>query len=187
MYLSFYHIVSFADDNAIDFHAGQSGDHADVQIAVDLDPSAVDNFSRWTKLAPFQNVPEHTTQVFSWFGYCEFTPSDGAKSTNPAAYGETMCFPDQVWSHSGNVLGANTFAFFNAQGPGILGAVGDGIWVQTKFNLRAYSSDSGSRSAGSARAGTSVSDGTPTWSLPEEVFRSTSRPATTDGGSTRSS
>jgi thrombospondin type 3 repeat protein len=133
--LSFYHIVSLNDDNRVNFQTGQAGDRADVQIAVDQDPSAVDNFGRWQKLAPFQNVYEHTTQVFSWFGLCEFTPTDAAKATNPTAYGETMCFPDQIWSHSGAVLGFNTFSFSNAQGPGFLGSQGEGTWVQSKFNL----------------------------------------------------
>ena len=63
---------------------------------------------------------------------------DAAKSTNPGAYGETMCFPDGIWSHSGNVLGANKFSFFQAQGPGFQGSQGDGIWVQSKFNLALY-------------------------------------------------
>jgi hypothetical protein len=136
LFASFYHIVDLVDDNAVNFAPGQAGDYVDVQIQVDNDPNpAVDNFGRWTKLEPFQNVYDHTPQVFSWFGYCEFTPADAAKAANPAAFGETMCFPDGVWSHSGNVLGANQFAFFQAQGPGFLGSTGDGVWVQSKFNL----------------------------------------------------
>lgn len=46
-----------------------------------------------------------------------------------------MCFPDAVWSHSGNVLGTNVLTIFQAQGPGVLGSQGDGVWVQSKFNL----------------------------------------------------
>jgi two-component system, chemotaxis family, chemotaxis protein CheY len=96
LFLSFWHIVSLADDNAIGFKVGQAGDRADVQISVDQDPGPADNFGRWQKLVPFQNVAEHTTAVFSWWGYCEFTPTDGAKAAGPNVYGETMCFPDMV-------------------------------------------------------------------------------------------
>jgi hypothetical protein len=135
LFMSFWHIADFADDNAINFQVNQSGDHADVQIAVDQNPGAGDSFGRWQKLIPFQNVYDHTTQVWSWFGYCEFTPADAATATTPGSFGETMCFPDGVWSHSGNVLGTNVFSFFNAQGPGALGSVGEGVWVQSKFNL----------------------------------------------------
>jgi len=94
-----------------------------------------DSFGRWQKLVPFQNVYEHTAQVFSWFGYCEFTPTDAAKSINPGVFGETMCFPDGIWSHSGAVLGSNPLSFSTAQGPGDLGTAGDGTWVESKFNL----------------------------------------------------
>jgi subtilase family protein/thrombospondin type 3 repeat protein len=139
LFLSFYHIADLVDDNAVNFAPGQAGDRVDVQIQVDNDPNpSVDNFGRWQKLEPFQNVYDHTTQVFSWFGYCEFTPADASKQTNPTAYGETMCFPDGIWSHSGNVLGANKFAIFQAQGPGFLGSRGDGTWVQSKFNLALF-------------------------------------------------
>ena len=139
LFLSFYQIVDLVDDNAVNFSPGQAGDLADVQVQVDNDPGpGVDNFGRWQKLEPFQNVYDHTAQVFSWFGYCEFTPADAAGSTNPTAYGETMCFPDGIWSHSGNVLGANQFDIFQAQGPGFQGNKGDGIWIQSKFNLSLF-------------------------------------------------
>jgi hypothetical protein len=139
LFMSFYHIADLLDDNRVNFAVGQAGDYVDVQVQVDTDPNpATDNFGRWLKLAPFQNVYDHTAQVFSWFGYCEFTPGDASAAANPAVYGETMCFPDGVWSHSGNVLGANTFDIFQAQGPGSLGSKGDGIWVQSKFNLGLY-------------------------------------------------
>src|SRR5439155_1728666 len=139
LFLSYYQIVDLVDDNRVNFLPGQAGDLADVQIQVDSDPNpAVDNFGKWQKLEPFENVYDHTPQVFSRFGYCEFTPGDAAKSTNPGAYGETMCFPDGIWSHSGNVLGANKFSFFQAQGPGFQGSQGDGIWVQSRFNLALY-------------------------------------------------
>ncbi|HEU5217137.1 MAG TPA: thrombospondin type 3 repeat-containing protein, partial [Gemmatimonadales bacterium] len=136
--LSFWHIVSMLDDTRAGFQVGQAGDRADVQIAVDTDPTAVDDFSRWQKLVPYQNVYDHTTQVFSWWGYCEFTPTDGGEAGNPNVFGETMCFPDGVWSHSGNVLGSNTLAIFGAEGPGVLGSAGDGVWVQSKFDLANY-------------------------------------------------
>jgi hypothetical protein len=135
LFLSYWNIVSFADDNRINFLPGQAGDYADVQIAVDDDPTATDNWTRWQKLTPFQNVAEHTPQVWSLFAYCHFTPSDAAAASNPAVYGETTCFPDAVWSHSGNVLGTNVLTIFQAQGPGALGSFGDGVWVQSKFNL----------------------------------------------------
>jgi hypothetical protein len=138
LFLSFFHIVSLADDNRIGFRVGEAGDRADVQISFDLDPGPTDTFSRWLKLEAFQNVYEHTTQVFSWFGYCEFTPTDAAKASNPNAFGETMCFPDGIWSHSGNVLGNNVTQIFQAQGPGHLGSSGDGVWVESRFSLSEY-------------------------------------------------
>ena len=139
LFLSFYQIVDLVDDNRVNFAPGQAGDYADVQIQVDNDPSpATDNFGRWQKLEPFENVYDHTPQIFSWFAYCHFTPGDAAAATNPTVFGETMCFPDGVWSHSGNVLGANKFSFFQAQGPGFLGSVGDGVWVQSRFNLALF-------------------------------------------------
>ncbi len=49
-----------------------------------------------------------------------------------------MCFPDGIWSHSGNVLGSNTLSIGNAQGPGALGSAGDGVWVQSKLNLALF-------------------------------------------------
>src|SRR6185436_2684885 len=138
LFLSFWQIISLADDNSIGFHVGQSGDYADVQIAVDQDPSGADDWSLWQKVPAFQNVAEHTPQVWSWFGYCHFTPSDAAAASNPAVYGETMCFPDAVWSHSGNVLGTNVLTIFQAQGPGALGSQGVGVWVQSKLSLSLY-------------------------------------------------
>ncbi|HSC70492.1 MAG TPA: hypothetical protein VLH58_04015, partial [Candidatus Methylomirabilis sp.] len=139
LFLSFYHIVDLVDDNRVNFAPGQAGDYADVQIQVDNDPSpATDNFGRWQKLEPFENVYEHTPQIFSWFNYCHFTPGDASAAANLSTFGETMCFPDGVWSHSGNVLGANKFSIFQAQGPGFLGATGDGVWVQSKFNLALF-------------------------------------------------
>jgi len=139
LFLSFYQIVDLVDDNSVNFSPGQAGDLADVQVQVDNDSSpTVDNFGRWQKLEPFQNVYEHTAQVFSWFGYCEFTPTDAAESVNPTVYGETMCFPDGIWSHSGNVLGSNSFEVFQAQESGFLGNRGDGVWIQSKFNLSLF-------------------------------------------------
>ena len=106
---------------------------------MDQDPSfGTENFGRWTKLTPIQNVYEHTAQVFSWFGNCEFTPTDAAEASHPDVFGETMCFPDRIWSHSGSVAGTDVLNIGQAQGPGVLGSLGDGVWVQSKFDLHLF-------------------------------------------------
>jgi hypothetical protein len=133
------------DNSQADIPSGQALDRGDVQIRVDLngDP-LVDNWGFWDKLAPFENVYDHISYVWSHYGaqttYCDLTPTDtGSAAPAPRGTHETMCWPQGIWSHCGNAYGTDTT--FGCPGPGVTGATspsGGSLWVQSKFSLANY-------------------------------------------------
>ncbi len=143
--LSFYHIASMVDNNIYNLNDGQANDYGDVQIQFDrnADP-AIDDWSVWDKLAPFENVYDHIPYIWSKFGtaptYCNFNPTDtGTAPPAPRGVHEIMCYPIGVWSHCGNLWDqTNTF---QCPGPGVSGSQMPStgtLWVQSKFSLANY-------------------------------------------------
>jgi hypothetical protein len=140
--LSFYHIANMMDNNYLNTKPGHAVDYADVHISVDVngDPT-VDAWGFWERLVPFQNDYDHIPYIWSTFGnsptYCNFTPTDaGGGGFAPRGVRELTCYPNGVWSHCGNQIDASTW--YDCTGPGVAGALGNGLWVQSKFNLAAY-------------------------------------------------
>jgi hypothetical protein len=158
--LSFYHIadmVTISDLNRFGRRAASHGpptgaarsveddeafDYGDVQIQVDTNPTpGTDVWGFWDKLVPYENVYDHTPQVWSRFGtsltYCNLTPSDtGNAPPAPRGVHETMCWPQGVWASCGWPYDLTTTQ--GCPGPGVAGTTGTGNWVQTKFDLQAY-------------------------------------------------
>jgi hypothetical protein len=149
--LSFFHIADMMDNNEpslLGIPPGQSVDHGDVQIRVDVNPDPApgsgDSWGAWEKLAPFQNVYDHVPYIWSYWGprvtYCDLTPADtGSGPPAPRGTRETMCRPLGVWSHCGNAYG--TAHTFQCPGPGVTGAQsppGGSLWVESKFSLSGF-------------------------------------------------
>jgi hypothetical protein len=143
--LSFFHIAVMMDNNEaslLGIPPGQSVDHGDVHIRVDLEADpAVDAWGFWGKLAPFENVYDHVPYIWSYWGtritYCDLTPTDtGSAAPAPRGVHETMCMPLGVWSHCGNAYGtAHTFQCPGPGHPGTRTPPGGSLWVQSRFSL----------------------------------------------------
>jgi len=144
--LSFFQIADMMDNNSgAGFPPGQAADYGNVQVQVDLDPDpAVDQWSYWDRLVPFENAYDHVPYIWSAFGiaptYCNFTPIDGGPDgAAPRGYTELTCYPSGVWSHCGNahadLVGNHTY---DCAGPGLAGTVGPGLWVQSRLSLDPY-------------------------------------------------
>jgi hypothetical protein len=140
--LSFFHIADMMDNAQADIPAGSAVDRGDVQIRVDLDTSPTgENWGFWDKLAPFENVYDHITYIWSHYGaqttYCDLTPTDtGSAAPAPRGTHETMCWPQGIWSHCGNAWG--TDSTYGCPGPGFQGATspqGGALWVRSRFSL----------------------------------------------------
>jgi hypothetical protein len=151
--LSMWHIAQIMDNNGVGGgnNERQCADCADVQIQVDTnEDEAIDEWGHWEKLAPFLNVYDHKVIAFSAFDpqYCIFTPAgdsltadgQGVGTAPPAPRGvhETMCFPQGAWSSCGDVRATSPFTTRQCSAPGTLDPTGEGVWVETKFNLAAF-------------------------------------------------
>jgi hypothetical protein len=141
--LSMFHIADLVDNHAVvTGNAFVCLDCADVQIQVDHNPDpAADDWGTWDKLAPFQNVYDHVTAAWSTLGfdYCEFTPGDaGTAPPAPRGAHETMCYAQGAWSHCGTVRGTMPASAGDCAGPGFVDPSGQGVWVETRFNLASY-------------------------------------------------
>jgi hypothetical protein len=138
--LSFFHIASMiSNDSGVNVPPGTAFDYGDLQIHVDQ--GGTTGWGTWDKLAPFENVYDHIPQVWSDFGttttYCQLTPTDtGTAPPAPRGVHETMCWPQGVWSNCGWQWDQTTTK--ECPGPGNLGSVGTGNWVQTKVDLTPY-------------------------------------------------
>jgi hypothetical protein len=149
--LSFFHIASMMDNNGLTLLAGRAVDYGDVHIQVDEDPDPIrDDWGIWDRLAPFESVYDHVPYMWSRYGaagptYCNFTPTDaGAAPPAPRGVHELTCFPNGVWSHCGNQLDETTIYDCRPSDPTVggplvqRGALGSGLWVQSKFSLAGY-------------------------------------------------
>lgn len=141
--LSMFHIADLMDNRAVNLRGFECLDCGDVQIQTDRDPDPVaDDWGPWDKLAPFQNVYDHVTAAWSAAGnirYCEFTPADaGTAPPAPRGAHETMCYPQGAWSRCGSVRGAVPTSVSDCAGPGVVDPSGQGVWVETKFDLGAF-------------------------------------------------
>ncbi|HKQ96742.1 MAG TPA: MopE-related protein [Candidatus Polarisedimenticolia bacterium] len=142
--MSMFQIAALMDNNTANLysHGGNCADCADVQIQVDRDLApALDNWGAWDKLAPFQNLYDHTPSSWSFYGsyYCLFTPTDaGTAPPAPRGLHETLCFGQGAWSTCGTPRG-NVFAGGpDCAGPSAVDPTGNGVWVETRFDLSAY-------------------------------------------------
>ncbi|HEU4402165.1 MAG TPA: thrombospondin type 3 repeat-containing protein, partial [Candidatus Polarisedimenticolia bacterium] len=147
--LSFYHIADMMDSSCggrpqcTIQPTGTAIDYGDVQIRIDQNPDPlVDKWGFWDKLAPFQNVYDHTPVVWSFYGtavtYCNLTPTDtGTAEPAPRGVHETMCHPLGIWSHCGNAWGKGTTYGCKDGTPkeGLTSPAGGAVWMQSKFNL----------------------------------------------------
>jgi hypothetical protein len=140
--LSFFHIADMMDNNNLNTPPGQAVDFGDVHIQV-FDPAQPvgSQWGVWDRLAPFQNVYDHISYVWSTFGtsptYCILTPTDtGTGAPAPRGVRETLCYPNGIWSHCGNSLDQTNPG--QCDGPGVEGLSGPGLWVQSKFSLANY-------------------------------------------------
>jgi len=142
--LSFYHIASMMNNNWFNLPTGMANDFGDVQIQTDRNGSpAVDDWSPWDKLAPFENVYTHIAYVWSAFGvsptYCLLTPTDtGTAPPAPRGVHETLCYPLGVWSSCGNPRDqTGTFQCENGVPGSIMPSTG-ALWVQSRFSLSSF-------------------------------------------------
>src|SRR5262249_26159622 len=141
--LSFFQIADMMDNNTYNCKPGQANDFGDVHIQ-SFDPQANGGqgaWGFWDRLAPFQNVYDHISYIWSAFGaaptYCVLTPTDtGPGGYAPRGVKETLCYPNGIWSHCGNSRDQTNTG--QCEGPGAIGTLGPGLWVQTKFNLANY-------------------------------------------------
>jgi hypothetical protein len=134
--LSFFHIADTMDNNSYNLPTGMANDFGDVHIQV-FD-SGANAWGFWDKLAPFQNVYDHISYIWSAFGtsptYCTLTPTDtGSGGYAPRGAKETLCYPSGIWSHCGN--SRDTTNTGQCEGPGSAGSQGPGLWVQSRFSL----------------------------------------------------
>ncbi|MFQ5878266.1 MAG: MopE-related protein, partial [Acidobacteriota bacterium] len=139
--LSFFHVADLVDSNLHGALHDQCADCADVQIQVDMnhDP-AIDEWSVWDKLVPFQNVYDKipTVPVFGPY-YCLFTPADtGTLPPAPRGAHETICDRQGAWSHCGVDRAAGTYPNNDCSGPGFEDPAGFGLWAQSKFDLSQF-------------------------------------------------
>jgi hypothetical protein len=151
--LSFWHIANMMDNNYLNTPVGQAVDYGDVHIQIDEDPSpASDLWGIWDRLAPFETVYDHIPYIWSKFGtsptYCNFTPTDaGTEPPAPRGVHELTCYPNGVWSHCGNQFDTTTIYDCTPSDPSVggplvqTGAVGNGLWVQSKFSLARYAGE----------------------------------------------
>ncbi|HZM70989.1 MAG TPA: thrombospondin type 3 repeat-containing protein [Candidatus Cryosericum sp.] len=140
--LSFFHIADMMDNNNLNSKPGQAVDFGDVHIQV-FDPAQPvgSQWGVWDRLAPFENVYDHISYIWSTFGtaptYCILTPTDsGNAPPAPRGVRELLCYPNGIWSHCGNSLDQTDAG--QCDGPGIQGLSGPGLWVQSKFSLANY-------------------------------------------------
>jgi hypothetical protein len=137
--LSFFHVAVMMDNNSYNAPPGQANDFGDVQIQVfDAGAPGGGQWGFWDRLAPFQNVYDHISYIWSAFGtgpsYCVLTPTDtGSGGYAPRGVKETLCYPNGVWSHCGNAR--STVTVHECDGPGVTGNTGGGLWVESKFSL----------------------------------------------------
>jgi len=140
--LSFFHVADMMDNNTFNLPPGQANDFGDVQIqAFDQSAPGGGQWGFWDRLAPFQNVYDHISYIWSAFGtrptYCVLTPTDtGTGGYAPRGVKETLCYPNGIWSHCGNARDTSTT--FQCPGPGATGSTGGGLWIETKFSLADY-------------------------------------------------
>jgi hypothetical protein len=140
--LSFFHIADMMDNNSYNLPPGQANDFGDVHIQV-FDPAQPvgAQWGIWDRLAPFENVYDHISYIWSAFGtsptYCVLTPADsGTGAPAPRGVRELLCYPNGIWSHCGNSRDETDTG--QCDGPGQTGQSGPGLWVQSKFSLANY-------------------------------------------------
>jgi hypothetical protein len=145
--LSFKHQISLVDNRSTSTPAGETSDRGIVQIQLaDALGQAVGD---WTRLEPYQNV--HDAQGTDNFVDCTFDPIDDGNDEdsffdptdpNRRLGPSSTCFPLASFAFLGDTdhrNAANPSAIGRASdGPGLAGAVGNGTWVESRFDLSRY-------------------------------------------------
>jgi len=149
--LSFWHIVALADDRTFTaVPVGSTADRAVVQAAL-ADPQTGDVVGEWQTIEAFKNP--YTSPNLTRISNCFFDPLDDG-STEDQVTGDTgdafpeprpvgpssTCVPQLTWSSMGDWTSVNRRDTGKAKSKlGSLGSLGTGVWVQSKFDLGAYS------------------------------------------------
>jgi hypothetical protein len=137
--LSFEQQISTGDSRIYPIPAGQAADRGVVQVQV--------GSAAWQKVAPYQNT--YDVQGSDRFSSCTFDPIDDGNTeddyfdpTDPhRRFGpSSTCMPEFSFSYLGD-----TDAPFSTQsvgraseGPGLIGTLGIGTWVESKFDLSRF-------------------------------------------------
>lgn len=147
--LSFWHIVSLADDRFWNVSPGTSADRAVVQVAI-VDPDTGDVLEPWHTITAFENG--YNNEAFNRYFNCSFDPTDDGSTeddldTLPGEYPplgpSSTCAPGLSYSNVGHWTSTYPLDVGEVEGPeGRKGALGDGIWVRSSFDLRAYAGQS---------------------------------------------
>jgi hypothetical protein len=134
--------------------AGRAMDRAVLQVqfagADDPGPDDAPSLSPWIKVAASQFVRNgYEIQAVDNFIACMFDPVDDGNDeddwfdpTDPDRRlgPSSTCFPEFVWAASGDTDGdsGDVDDFWRADGPGLVGAVGKGTWVESVVDLSRF-------------------------------------------------
>ena len=140
--LSFKHQASFIDGRSItNVTPGETIDRAVVMVQVaDTDDLGI---GPWFKIYPYMNgYDQLATNDFS---ACSFDPTDDGSAEddlfNPfdplhKVGPSSTCYPEPVFAYIGDTDAPfDALNVGNADGPGLQGALGDGTWVESRFDL----------------------------------------------------
>jgi len=140
--LSFKHQVSTADNR----HTGTPDGHTVDRCVV---AARLASGTIWQKLYPYLNV--YDAQGTEYFSNCMFDPVDDGNTeddyfdpTDPARRlgPSSTCYPEFAFSYLGDTRYNVPFAVQNvgraSDGPGLQGSLGNGTWVESRFDLTRY-------------------------------------------------
>ncbi len=144
--LSFKHQIGLVDSD----YVGSAYDAVDRGIVqVQLAGSSGAAVGTWRKIYPYENV--YDTRATATYSNCMFDPTDDGSTeddyfepTNPyRTFGpSSTCGPEFVFSRVGDTLWSASFDATHighaSDGPGLLGSLGPGTWVQSRFDLSRY-------------------------------------------------
>ena len=153
--LSFWHIASLADNCDLAMPGTEvTADRAVVQVA-EADPETGQVISNWVTIEGQHNG--YTRDVTTFFFNCQFDPMDDGSTETDLGPGQdtretpegkfrlltgpsSTCFPQKAFSRMGDWVFSDPSATGDAEsGSGESGNMGPGTWVESRFNLAAYS------------------------------------------------
>lgn len=138
--LAFKHQMSLLDSRSVNARPGRAPDRGVVQAQV-VDGA---NSGVWIKLEPYVNLYESRNE--DAYKNCTFDPIDDGNTDADRFPGDFLygpsstCFPEYVYAWQGDT--DDTYDPTNlggaSDGPGLLGAVGPGTWVEPRFDLSRF-------------------------------------------------